>query len=54
MDGDGLQASAKHCRDAVADFLKVNDADPRITWVYQQTKAKDYSVLITVESAHAP
>lgn len=48
MDGDGLQASFKHCRDAVADWLKVNDADPRVQWVYQQARAKLYAVLIQV------
>ena len=51
LDSDNLQGSQKAVRDAVADWLGVNDADPRIEWRYAQVRAKDYAVLITVETA---
>lgn len=53
MDGDGLQAALKHARDGVADRYGVADADPRITWIYDQvrTKPKDHWVRITVRPA---
>ena len=38
MDGDGLQASAKHVRDSVAAWLGCDDGDPRVTWLYEQTR----------------
>lgn len=49
MDGDGLQASFKAIRDGVADALGVNDNDPRVTWRYEQRKAKQYGVVIRIE-----
>lgn len=51
LDGDNLQGAGKHVRDAVADWLGVNDNDPRVTWQYEQTKAKQYAVLITIREA---
>lgn len=38
MDGDGLQASAKHVRDGVADALGVDDGGELVTWRYEQEK----------------
>lgn len=51
LDGDNLQASAKACRDGIADWLKVNDNDPRVTWQYAQRRGepKQYAVEIRVE-----
>jgi hypothetical protein len=48
MDGDNLQSAGKAVRDAVADWLGVNDNDPRIDWIYRQRKAKDYAVLVEI------
>jgi DNA-binding GntR family transcriptional regulator len=39
MDDDGLTISAKHVRDGVADWLGIDDGDPRLTWVVKQDKA---------------
>lgn len=49
LDGDNLQGSQKAVRDAVADWLGCNDADPRIEWRYAQVVAKEYGVVIRVE-----
>lgn len=49
MDTDGLAASFKGVRDQVAEWLGVDDADPRIAWVYAQRKLKsrgNYAVTI--------
>lgn len=51
LDSDNLQGSMKASRDAVADWLGCNDADPRIEWKYAQAIAKDYGVVILVEPA---
>ena len=50
LDGDNLQASLKNVRDGVADWLKVDDRDARVTWVYAQRKGKvkEYAVEVTV------
>lgn len=50
MDGDGLQSAAKHVRDAVADWLGVDDSDRRITWAYDQTPNTPYAVRIRVKA----
>lgn len=38
-DGCGLNAALKPVRDGVADWLKVDDADPQIRWEYRQERA---------------
>lgn len=48
LDSDNLAASAKACRDGVADALGVDDADPRVQWHYAQAKAKHYGVRVEV------
>ena len=50
LDGDNLQAALKNVRDGVADFLKVDDRDPRVTWAYDQRKgaAKQYAVEVRI------
>jgi hypothetical protein len=45
MDGDGLQASAKAVRDAIASLLGINDALD--VWVYDQAKG-DYGVELEI------
>ena len=49
LDSDNAVGSCKHVRDGVADWLKRNDNDPLITWLYAQEKAsKRYAVRIEV------
>ncbi|KPF66103.1 hypothetical protein IP84_16960 [beta proteobacterium AAP99] len=38
VDGDNLQGATKALRDGVADWLGIDDADPRVTWVYAQER----------------
>lgn len=49
LDDDNLRGACKSVRDGVADFLGVNDADPRIEWKYEQEKG-EYAVRIRIES----
>jgi hypothetical protein len=51
LDGDNLQASLKACRDGVADWLKVDDRDHRVSWCYQQHRGapNQYAVEVAVE-----
>lgn len=51
-DDDGLTASFKHIRDGVADWLSINDADPRVTWLCRQEKCKRGEAWITIEITH--
>lgn len=48
MDGDNLQAGIKSARDGVADWLQIDDADPRVTWKYGQKRGepKQYALLV--------
>lgn len=48
LDGDNLQASLKNVRDGVADWLKVDDRDPRVTWSYAQRKGKPKEAAVEV------
>lgn len=50
LDGDNLQGSLKACRDAVADWLDLDDADPRVTWRYEQRRGK-WAVEVTCTTA---
>ena len=51
LDGDNLQASFKATRDGVADWLDVDDRDPRVVWRYAQRRGecKQYAVEICIE-----
>lgn len=51
LDGDNLQAACKATRDAVAQWLNIDDGDSILTWVYAQRpgKPKEYAVEITIE-----
>jgi hypothetical protein len=49
LDTDGLAAALKHVRDGIADAYGCDDsATAPITWGYEQQKAKDYGVRITI------
>ncbi len=37
---DNLPSAFKNVVDGVADWLGIDDADPRVTWVYEQEKCK--------------
>jgi len=49
LDDDNLRGACKSVRDGVADFLGVNDADPRVEWKYDQEKG-EYAVRIRIEA----
>jgi len=37
---DNLPSAFKHIVDGLADWLGIDDADPRVTWAYEQEKCK--------------
>lgn len=39
-EGCGLNAALKPVRDGIADWLTLDDADPRLTWRYAQERAE--------------
>ena len=41
---DNLNASMKGVRDQVAEWLGVNDRDPRVKWLYAQRREKAWGV----------
>lgn len=46
MDEDGNVSSMKGVIDGIADRLKLDDGDERISWEYAQQICKGYSVLV--------
>lgn len=50
LDGDNLQSALKACRDGIADWLRVDDADARVSWCYSQQKCKrgQFGVIVEV------
>lgn len=50
LDSDNLASGFKATRDQVADFLKLDDGDPKITWRYEQEKGKEYKVRVEIEA----
>lgn len=38
LDSDNLTGSAKHVRDGIADWMGVDDRDPRVEWLVAQEK----------------
>ena len=50
LDSDNLAGGFKGIRDAVANLLMMDDADPRLTWVYRQEPGGLQGVRITLES----
>lgn len=51
MDTDNLAGGFKAIRDGVADWLRRDDGDPLITWLYEQQKGqpKEHAVIVRVE-----
>lgn len=47
---DNLPAAIKAAKDGIADWLGLDDADPRITWKYEQQKGKrtEYGLIVEV------
>lgn len=52
LDDDGAVASQKHVRDGAADWLGIDDNDPRVRWSYAQEKGapRYYAVRIEVRA----
>lgn len=46
LDGDNLQSACKAARDAVAVLLGIDDGDPRVTWMYEQTRRKTWGACV--------
>lgn len=53
LDADNLAGSSKHVQDGVADWLGVNDRDPRVEWVYAQERGKVAGVRVEIEGTGA-
>lgn len=49
MDSDNLAGCFKHCRDALARELKVDDGSDQITWQYRQERTAKRENYFTVE-----
>jgi hypothetical protein len=50
LDDDNLASAFKACRDQVAEYLGIDDGDPRVTWRYGQLNGQamvliDFGVL---------
>ena len=50
LDDDNLEGSLKGVRDAVAEWLLVDDADPRIRFAYTQRREKLWTVQVAFEA----
>lgn len=48
LDFDGLAAACKAVVDGIADWLGVDDRDPRVKWEYDQRRGKTYAVEIEI------
>lgn len=48
LDDDNLSRAAKAVRDAVAEWLGVDDRYPGVSWIYAQRRAKAYAVEIDI------
>lgn len=47
LDSDNAVSAAKGCRDQIAQWLKIDDSDPRVTWVVQQERGP-YAVRVVI------
>lgn len=54
LDDDNLRGAFKAIRDGVADRLGVNDADPAVSWRYDQRRGKPKEYAVVVEIAAKP
>lgn len=52
LDDDNLRGVLKAVRDGIADRLKIDDGDARVTWSYGQVRCKrgEFGVLVHLES----
>ena len=54
LDDDNLRGALKSVRDGVADWLGVDDRDPRVAWCYAQRKGEPKVHAVEVEVRAAP
>jgi hypothetical protein len=54
LDGDNLQGALKAVRDGVADYLGLDDGDPRVLWRYEQQRALEPGVLVRLVPGARP
>lgn len=50
LDSDNLQSSQKAVRDALAQWLGIDDKSPLVTWKYDQRRDKEYGVVVEVST----
>jgi len=52
LDDDNLARAHKAVRDGIADALKVDDGDDRLSWCYEQRRGdvREYHVLVKLEA----
>ena len=52
LDDDNLAGGFKSVRDGIADWLGVDDRDPRVKWRYEQERGKprQYTAMATIET----
>jgi hypothetical protein len=51
LDDDNLRSALKATRDGIADWLTIDDGDPRLSWEYAQEKGKPKQYAIRIEVA---
>jgi hypothetical protein len=53
LDDDNLAGGAKSLRDGVADWLAIDDRDPRVRWSYAQRRGapNEYAAEVAIERA---
>lgn len=54
LDCDNLRGALKAIRDEVAKQLGIDDADPRVTWQYDQRKGDVREQAVEIEIVHSP
>jgi len=52
LDDDNLRGALKSVRDGVADWLGIDDRDPRVKWDYGQRKGPTKFYAVDVEVSH--
>lgn len=48
LDSDNLASAFKAIRDGIADYLKIDDGDPRISWHYEQALCKTNGAMLVI------
>jgi hypothetical protein len=54
LDDDNLASSLKACRDGCADWLGIDDRDPRVSWQVLQERSKTCGVRVDIYQREAP